>query len=238
MQSEVLFEHMDGLARRIPLLQRDPYFISAVAAERTLHRADFLPRAARPLANIDFPLQIGWGQTISDPWIVAVMTASVHVHAGSNVLEIGTGSGYQAAVLSRLGARVSTIEIVPQLARRAAATLRRLDFRNVATRQGDGFVGWPGRAPFDAIVVTAGSDRIPPSLLDQLAPGGRLVMPIGPSTVQEQLLVVEKSATGALTTCSLGDAMFVPFTGKGLRPTDLHGLTDRSHPLCFGAEVT
>lgn len=237
-QRELMIAHIQSLAQRSPALAADPFLARAIAAERTLRREAFVPHRTRPYANIDAPLEIGWGQTISDPWIVALMTAAARVRPGANVLEIGTGSGYQAAVLARLGARVTTVEIVPQLARRAAITLRRLGFGAVTVRQGDGFAGRSERAPFDAILVTAGSDRVPQPLLDQLAPGGRLVMPIGPSTFQEQLLVLAKDATGAIETCSLGATSFVPFTGKGERPDGSRGLIDRTLPRCFGIDVT
>lgn len=214
-----------------PGLEHDPAFERAVAAEATIDRADFVPDAARPAAYRTLPLSIGYGQTISDPYVVTIMTAAVGVAPGDSVLEIGTGSGYQAAVLSRIGARVHSIEIVPQLAHSAAARLKRLGFRHVAVRAGDGFLGWPDAAPFDAIIVTAGSARIPEPLMAQLKPGGRLVMPIGLNTPAEQLIVVSKQADGTTTRCSLGPAMFVPLTGRG-ETREIPALYDRSVPLC------
>ncbi|URW74864.1 protein-L-isoaspartate(D-aspartate) O-methyltransferase [Sphingomonas donggukensis] len=221
-----------------PRLAADPWFVRALAVVASLPREAFVPHAARRLAYVGTPLQIGWDQTISDPHIVAVMTAAARIGSGSNVLEIGTGSGYQAAVLSRLGARVATIEIVPQLADRARATLARLRIGGVTVRAGDGFVGWPERAPFDAVIVTAGATEVPAPLLAQLRPGGRLVMPIGPRWPIEQILTLTKRADGGVYTCSLGPAMFVPLTGEGRRPEDPRGLSDRSIPLCYGAPVT
>lgn len=216
----------------------DRLFVRALQAETTLARRDFVPRRAKPYAGVDLPLDIGWAQTISDPYIVAVMTAASRAQRGSRILEIGTGSGYQAAVLSRLGARVSTIEIVPQLARRAAQTLRRLGMLDVATRQGDGFQGWAERAPFDAIIVTAGAAEVPGPLLAQLAPGGTLVMPIGPSTFQEQIEVLRMGSDKRVTRCTLGPASFVPLTGRGQAPAHLRGLMEDGIPLCYAEPVT
>lgn len=224
-------------ASDVPMLRDDPIFRAAVAAEAHLPREDFVPRSARAQAYVGAPLEIGWGQTISDPYVMAIMTASVKVVRGSRVLEIGTGSGYQAAVLAELGAHVSTIEIVPQLARRAAATLRGRGYRNVTIRAGDGFAGWPERAPFDAVMVTAGSARVPQPLLDQLRIGGRLVMPVGPSTATEHLEVFTKRGDGGFDACSLGWAMFVPLTGRGFVP-DRPGVGDHGKPWCYGAPVT
>lgn len=224
-------------AADVPALRTDPVFQAAVAAEARLPREAFVPRSASSAAYVGAPLEIGWKQTISDPYVMAVMTAAVKVSHGSRVLEIGTGSGYQAAILAELGADVSTIEIVPQLARRAAKTLRRRGYASVRVRFSDGFGGWPDRAPFDAILVTAGSASVPQPLLDQLGIGGRLVMPIGPSTATERLEVYTKQGDGTLAACSLGWAMFVPLTGRGFTP-DRPGIGDHRKPWCFGAPVT
>ncbi|WP_333840394.1 protein-L-isoaspartate(D-aspartate) O-methyltransferase [Novosphingobium sp.] len=224
-------------AADVPLLRADPTFQAAVAVEANLPREDFVPRAAKTQAYVGAPLEIGWQQTISDPYIMAIMTAASRVGRGSRVLEIGTGSGYQAAILAELGADVSTIEIVPQLARKAAATLRRHGYRRVRVRVGDGFAGWPERAPFDAVMVTAGSASVPTPLLDQLRTGGRLVMPIGPSTATERLEVFTKQADGSVVACSLGWAMFVPLTGRGYA-ADRPGIGDHAKPWCYGASVT
>lgn len=228
---------IEKAASDVPALRDDPVFVAAVAAESRLPRETFVPRAAVPYAYLGAPLEIGWKQTISDPYIMAVMSAAVGVRSGSRVLEVGTGSGYQAAVLAELGADVSTIEIVPELARRAARVLRRRGYRNVTVRTGDGFAGWPERSPFDAVMVTAGAARVPQPLLDQLRVGGRLVMPIGPSTPTEHLMVYTKRQDGGFDVCSLGWAMFVPLTGRGYtgeRP----GLSERGARLCYGAPVT
>jgi protein-L-isoaspartate(D-aspartate) O-methyltransferase len=220
-----------------PLLARDPVFNAALATIAGLPRERFAPKAAASVAYLGTPLNIGWDQTISDPYIMAVMTAAARVRAGANVLEIGTGSGYQAAILAKLGARVSTIEIVPQLARRAATVLASLRIRGVTIRTGDGFAGWPDRAPFDAVIVTAGAAEVPKPLLAQLRIGGRLVMPIGVSQVTEQIMVYERRTDGSFAICNLGWAMFVPLTGQG-QTAERAGLRDRSHPFCYGMSVT
>ncbi len=201
-------------------------------------REEFVPAAARVYAYIPSPIQIGYDQTISDAYIPAVMTAALRLLANAETLDIGTGSGFQAAILAPLSKRVSSIEIVRPLADTARARLHRLGYRNIEVRAGDGFAGWPDHAPFDGIVVAAGAAAIPQPLLDQLKPGGRIVMPIGPSNPQEQLIVATKAADGAITRCSLGLAMFVPLTGRGERSASMHGLIDRSIPLCYGAPVT
>lgn len=228
---------INAAAADVPALRDDPVFQAAVAAEARLPREDFVPRSASSTAYIGAPLEIGWKQTISDPYVMAIMTSAVQVVRGSRVLEIGTGSGYQAAILAELGAEVSTIEIVPQLAKRAGATLRRHGYRNVRVRAGDGFAGWPENAPYDAVIVTAGSAAVPRPLLDQLRIGGRLVMPIGPSTATERLEVYTKQPDGSVTACSLGWAMFVPLTGRGFA-ADRPGVGDHNKPWCYGASVT
>lgn len=224
-------------ANDVSALSADPNFQAVLAAEARLPREAFVPRNARRYAYIGAPLKIGWEQTISDPYIVAVMTAAAKLGPGANVLEIGTGSGYQAAVLAELGAKVATIEIVPQLAARAAVTLRRRGYRNVTVRSGDGFGGWADRGPFDAVIVTAGSARVPQPLLDQLRVGGRLIMPIGPSTPTEYLQVHTKRSDGTFEVCSLGWAMFVPLTGRGQTP-ERPGVGDHGLRWCYGAPVT
>jgi len=224
-------------AQDVPALRDDPVFVAAVAAEAGMPREAFVPRRARRGAYVGAPLSIGWNQTISDPYVMAIMTAATRITAGSRVLEIGTGSGYQAALLAELGAEVWTIEIVPQLATRASAVLRRQGYRGITVRHGDGFAGWADRAPFDAVIVTAGSAAVPQPLLDQLRTGGRLVMPIGPSTATEHLEVYTKAADGHVDRCSLGWAMFVPLTGRGFTP-DRPGLSRRTASWCFGAPVT
>lgn len=178
-----------------------------------LPRHEFVPSPLRAAAYDNRPLPVGHGQTISQPYIVAVMTDLLKVGAGDTALEIGTGSGYQAAVLAELGVRVSTIEIIEPLAREATERLRRLGYGGIATRIGDGYHGWPEQGPFDAIVVTAAASHVPPPLLRQLKPGGRMVIPVGPPFQMQQLMLVEKRADGTLLTRQLMPVVFVPLTG-------------------------
>lgn len=215
------------------------YFEAALDALRRIPRQQFVPRDQQSLAYAPFrPLPIGYGQTISDPYVVALMTAALQLPSHANVLDVGTGSGYQAAVLAQLGHRVTSIEIVADLATTARERLARLGYRTVEVRTGDGFAGAFDRAPFDGIIVAAGSDKVPAPLLAQLRNGGALVMPIGPSEVQEHLVVFRKTAQGAITRCDLGYAGFVPLTGAGQRPSWMKGVMDRSLPLCFSAPVS
>ncbi|CAN5760013.1 protein-L-isoaspartate(D-aspartate) O-methyltransferase [soil metagenome] len=181
-----------------------------LAAMRAVPRHEFVPADQRLYAYENAPLPIGHGQTISQPVVVALMTQLVRPRAGMRVLEVGTGSGYQAAVLARTGARVWTIEIFRVLAEEAGARLARLGYRNVAVRHGDGYAGWPEAAPFDAIVVTAGADSIPPALIEQLAPGGRLVMPVGDPLLDQELVLVEKDEAGRTVSRRLVPVRFVP----------------------------
>jgi len=159
-----------------------------LAALRKVERHLFVPPALAALAYADHPLPIGEGQTISQPYIVAVMTEAIGLRGGERVLEIGTGSGYQAAVLAEMGAHVYTVEIVPSLARTARATLARLGYRTVEVREGNGWAGWPENAPFDAIVVTAAPPTVPDALKSQLRDGGRLVIPVGDDVQELRLL--------------------------------------------------
>ena len=175
-------------------------------------RHEFVPEEVRALAYADRPLPIGFGQTISQPFIVALMTDLLDVEPGDKVLEIGTGSGYQAAVLSPLTDEVFTIEIVPELGRRASETLARLDFANVEARVSDGYYGWPEEAPFDGIIVTAAAGQIPPPLIEQLKPGGRMIIPVGGPFAAQQLVLVQKEPGGGITTRQVLPVQFVPFT--------------------------
>ncbi|MCM2307367.1 MAG: protein-L-isoaspartate(D-aspartate) O-methyltransferase [Sulfuritalea sp.] len=184
-----------------------------LAALGRLPRHEFVPSTLRASAYENRPLPVGYGQTISQPYIVAVMTDLLRVGAGDTALEIGTGSGYQAALLAELGVKVSTIEIVEPLAREAAERLRRLGYGGIATRIGDGYHGWPEQGPFDAIMVTAAASHVPPPLLRQLKSGGRMVIPVGPPFQTQQLMLVEKRADGTLLTRQLMPVIFVPLTG-------------------------
>jgi len=187
---------------------RDP---AVLAAMRKVPRHRFVPESLGGQAYDDHPLPIGAGQTISQPYIVALMTELTHPRAGMKVLEVGTGSGYQAAVLAEIVEAVVTIEIVPELGQQATKTLREMGYRNIRVFVGDGFDGRPQDAPFDAIVVTAAPETIPPPLLAQLAAGGRLVIPVG--SAEQELLVVTKTKD-AYQHESVIPVRFVPMTGK------------------------
>jgi protein-L-isoaspartate(D-aspartate) O-methyltransferase len=186
---------------------RDPRVLAAMG-ETPRHL--FVPADLQRAAYEDRPLPIPRNQTISQPYIVALMTELVRPDPSDRALEVGTGSGYQAAVLSRLVSKVYTIEIVDELARSAERTLTALGHTNVTVRSGDGYAGWPEHAPFDVIMVTAAPDHVPAPLLAQLAPGGRLVIPVGPVSAVQELLLIEKDAAGATTTRRVSPVRFVP----------------------------
>ncbi|HJM48344.1 MAG TPA: protein-L-isoaspartate(D-aspartate) O-methyltransferase [Alphaproteobacteria bacterium] len=186
--------------------------VLAALAQVPRHR--FVPALARPFAYLNRPLPIGHGQTISQPYIVALMTDLLEVEPDHVVLEVGTGSGYQAAVLAGLVARVLSLEIIEPLARQAKARLAQLGYDNVTARQADGYDGWPEMAPFDGIIVTAAADHIPPPLVAQLKPGGRLIIPVGPRFLTQQLVLVEKDRHGNVRTRQILPVRFVPLTGR------------------------
>ena len=179
-------------------------------------RHEFIPADLRSLAYADRPLPIGFDQTISQPFIVAFMTEQLAPKAGDRVLEIGTGSGYQAAVLAGLVAEVFSIEIVAPLARRADADLARLGYRNVRVKAGDGYQGWLEHAPFDAVIVTCAPDHVPQPLVDQLKEGGRMIIPVG--TLPDQRLYVLEKRRGKVSQRAVLPVRFVPMTGGGARP--------------------
>ena len=173
-------------------------------------RHGFVPRAQARRAYHDSPLPIGHGQTISQPFIVAEMTRLLRLGPGDRVLEIGTGSGYQAAVLTEFTPHVYTVEIIPPLAERAARDLRENGYEVVRIRTGDGYHGWEEHAPYDAIIVTCAAGQIPPPLVRQLAPGGRMVIPVGPPGAVQTLYYLEKDADGRIRSRSLMSVRFVP----------------------------
>ena len=181
-----------------------------LAAMGRVPRHLFVPAALRFRAYADHPLPIGNGQTISQPYIVALMTQLAEVEADDVVLEIGTGSGYQAAVLSEIVREVATIEIVPELADTARTRLAELGYKDVTVRTGDGYLGWKEKAPFDAILVTAAAPEVPPPLVEQLAPGAILVIPVGPQSQVQSLLRIEKAADGTTVTREILPVVFVP----------------------------
>src|SRR5688572_3559900 len=173
-------------------------------------RHEFVPPEYRAQAYEDGPLPIGLDQTISQPYIVALMTELVAPMPGHRVLEVGTGSGYQAAVIARLVSQVYSIEIIPQHAQSAAERLKKLGVNNVEVRAGNGYLGWPERAPFDGILVTAGATEIPPRLVEQLKPGGRMIIPVGTAPSEQVLKVIQKDAAGKVETRDVIPVRFVP----------------------------
>ena len=179
-------------------------------------REEFVPDQLKPWAYENNPLPIGNGQTISQPFIVALMTDLLNAGKNDKILEVGSGSGYQAAILSLLAAKVYSIEIIGILAAQAAQRLARLGFGNVEVRHGDGYRGWPEHAPFDGIIVTAAANHVPPRLQEQLKPGGRLVLPVGYPHMGQDLLLLEKDQAGRLTSRTILSVAFVPLTGEAL----------------------
>ncbi len=175
-------------------------------------RHEFIPSSMQAFAYLNQPLPIGNDQTISQPYIVALMTELASINRDSIVLEVGTGSGYQAAVLAELAKHVYSIEIVEELGERASETLQRLGYRNTTVRIGDGYHGWPEHAPYDAILVTAAPEIIPQDLIEQLKPGGKLVIPVGKQSATQSLQVLEKDAQGAIFKWDILPVVFVPLT--------------------------
>lgn len=196
-----------------------------ILAMEQVPRHHFVPPEVQAQSYEDYPLPIGMDQTISQPYIVAFMCEQLKLKPGEKVLEIGTGSGYQAAVLSKLAKDVYSIEILEAMGKRAADTLRELGYANVHARIGDGYAGWPEEAPFDAIVVTAAPDHIPRALIDQLAPGGRLLVPVGKNL--QSLERVTKDSAGKVSRETLLPVRFVPMTGAALnKPSATTGKQD------------
>ena len=194
-------------------LEKDRLDPRVMQAMSSIPRHEFVPEAEKRYAYENRPLPIGHGQTISQPYIVAIMTDLLGLKPGDRVLEIGTGSGYQAAVLAELVQEVYSIEIIGDLARRAREVLDRLGYKQVKTRVGDGYYGWEEQAPFDAIVVTAAADHVPPPLIQQLKTGGHMIIPVGSRFMTQQLILVKKSDDG-ITTRLLLPVRFVPLTGE------------------------
>lgn len=187
---------------------------NVINALNTVPRHEFVPKKLQQSAYDNRPLPIGYGQTISQPYIVAVMTNLLHVGKNDKVLEIGTGSGYQIAVLAELVDKAYSIEIIEPLGKEAEARLQRLGYDNIVLKIGDGYYGWKEHAPFDAIIVTAAASHIPPPLIKQLKPGGRMLIPVGSRFMVQELLLVEKSEEGKISTQQLLPVAFVPLTGK------------------------
>ena len=202
---------------------RDAFAPRVMAAMAAVPREQFVPEASRRQAFANGPLLIGHGQTISQPYIVALMSDLLAPRPQDNILEIGTGSGYQSAVLAELVRQVYSVEIIAALATAAGQRLARLGYANVSVRHADGYLGWPEHAPYDGIVVTAAAPRVPPPLVEQLKPGARLVIPVGlPGGVQE-LQVVDKHADGTIETRNILRVMFVPLTRAATTGVDRQG---------------
>jgi protein-L-isoaspartate(D-aspartate) O-methyltransferase len=204
-RSRMVKEQLTGTARNITNA-------GVLRAMGTVPRHEFVPARLASDAYADCPLPIGYGQTISQPYVVAFMTQQLDLEPTDSVLEIGTGSGYQAAVLSMLVSRVHTIEIVPELAKDALAAFQRLGYTNIVAKTGDGYQGWKEAAPFDCIIVTCAPERIPEPLLEQLKEGGRMVIPVGGSGNQELLFL--KKQGGVIQRQEVLPVRFVPMTGK------------------------
>ncbi len=212
VQSDMLRDIEREVAYTRHEIGRDAFAPRVMAAMAAVPREQFVPESGRHLAFANGPLAIGHGQTISQPYIVALMTDLLAPRPQDSILEIGTGSGYQAAVLAELVRQVYSVEIIAALATAAGQRLARLGYDNVSVRHADGFHGWPEHAPYDGIVVTAAAPQVPPPLVEQLKPGARLVIPVGlPGSVQE-LKVVEKHADGTIETRNILLVAFVPLT--------------------------
>ena len=211
-EREALVAELREYSRLSEAYGAPPISESILAVIGRVPRQEFVPDSQKPYAYLNRPLPIGADQTISQPYIVALMTDLLGLNADQAVLEIGTGSGYQAAVLSELAGEVYTIEIIDMLGQRAARDLERLGYDNVTVRVGDGYAGWPEHAPFDAIIVTAAPDKVPQPLIDQLAPDAALVIPVGPRHDLQVLQRLTKEADGGVTIENITAVRFVPFT--------------------------
>ena len=209
-----MVKEVNSFAELVREDSEQPFSPKVMQAMGTVKRHEFVPEIHKRDAYANRPLPIGYGQTISQPYIVALMTDLIQPKRDFVVLEIGTGSGYQAAILAKLVKHVYTIEIIEGLTTEATARLKRLDYQNVSTKLGDGYYGWEEHAPFDAIVVTAAATHVPPPLVQQLKPGGRIIIPVGGRFMTQQLLLIEKTTKGELITRQMGAVRFVPLTGK------------------------
>lgn len=208
---ETVREEARAIARAFGTRAMDERVLAALAR---VPRHEFVPTEWLSRAYQNRPLPIGYGQTISQPYIVALMTDLLDLGKDARVLEIGTGSGYQAAILAELGVEVFTLEIIAPLAKSAQERLRRLGYRRVSTHTGDGYYGWKEHAPYDAIIVTAAANHIPPPLLEQLKPGGRMVIPVGNPFGAQHLYIAAKDRDGRVTTEKSLAVRFVPLTGE------------------------
>jgi protein-L-isoaspartate(D-aspartate) O-methyltransferase len=213
-RQRMVSEIVDDVVETASQLGRERLNPRVLDAMKSVKRHEFVPPENRKRAYKNRPLPIGHGQTISQPYMVAIMTDLLDLDPGDKVLEVGTGSGYQAAILAELVDRVYSIEIIAPLGKKAAQRLKRLNYDNVDVRIGDGYYGWKEQAPFDAIIVTAAGSHIPPPLIKQHNPGGRMVVPVGSRFMTQELLLVEKNDAGDITTRQLLPVIFVPLTGS------------------------
>lgn len=212
-EREALLREIEAMARETGIeTGRARFSVRTMTAMAKVPRHRFVPASYGPLAYANRPLPIGHGQTISQPYIVALMTDLLDTKPGDRVLEVGTGSGYQAAVLAELVRQVYSIEIIEPVGKAAAALLQQLGHKNIETRIGDGYDGWPQAAPFDAIIVTAAAPHIPPALIAQLKPGGRMVIPVGAEFEVQFLQVLMKQSDGSISTQRSLPVRFVPLT--------------------------
>ena len=209
-QNDPNFDHLRKLMIKNQLQSRGIRDDAVLEVMRTVERHNFVPENYRDRAYSDGPLPIGHGQTISQPYIVAFMTEQLQVSSQHKILEIGTGSGYQAAILGELAKHVFTIEIIPELAEGAKNILNHLSYKNITVRTGDGYKGWPDEAPFERIMVTAAPTEVPQMLVDQLAPGGRMILPVGAQFLVQYLWVIEKDDQGTVTKEKILPVRFVP----------------------------
>ena len=209
-QNDPNFDHLRKLMIKNQLQSRGIRDDAVLKVMRSVERHNFVPENYRDRAYSDGPLPIGHGQTISQPYIVAFMTEQLQVSSQHKVLEIGTGSGYQGAILGELAKHVFTIEIIPELAEGAKNILNHLSYKNITVRAGDGYKGWPEEAPFERIMVTAAPTEVPQTLVDQLAPGGRMILPVGAQFLVQYLWVIEKDDQGTVTKEKILPVRFVP----------------------------
>jgi protein-L-isoaspartate(D-aspartate) O-methyltransferase len=209
-QNDPNFDHLRKVMIKNQLQSRGIRDDAVLDVMRSVERHNFVPENYRDRAYSDGPLPIGHGQTISQPYIVAFMTEQLQVSSQHKILEIGTGSGYQAAILGELAKHVFTIEIIPELAEGAKNILNHLSYKNITVRAGDGYKGWPEEAPFERIMVTAAPTEVPQELVDQLAPGGRMILPVGAQFLVQYLWVIEKDDQGTVTKEKILPVRFVP----------------------------
>ena len=214
LRHKMVEEVLADIAAEVSYSEGSSLSPSVVAAMQKVERHLFVPASQTMRAYFNRPLPIGYGQTISQPLIVAMMTDLMQVKDSDKILEIGTGSGYQAAVLAEIVKSVYSIEIIHPLGKQAAERLKSLGYDNVEVRLGDGYDGWPEAAPFDAIIVTAAANHVPPPLLKQLKPGGRMLIPLGMHFMTQYLMLVEKKMDGSVTSRQILPVRFVPFTRK------------------------